>query len=1033
MSIERYNHRETEPRWQKFWTDHKSFEATETEAKPKYYVLEMFPYPSGRIHMGHVRNYAMGDVIARFKRACGYSVLHPMGWDAFGMPAENAAIERGIHPRGWTYENIATMRNQLKSMGLAIDWSRELATCDPDYYRHEQAMFIDFLAGGLVERKSSKVNWDPVDQTVLANEQVIDGRGWRSGALVEQRELSQWFLKISDYSEELLKALDGLITWPEKVRLMQRNWIGKSEGLLLRWQLQGDRAPKDHTELEIYTTRPDTLFGASFMAVAPDHPLAKAVSKTNPGLHDFCEECRRMGTSVTAIETAEKKGFDTGIRAIHPFDSTWEVPVYVANFVLMDYGTGAIFGSPGHDQRDLDFARKYGLPVTPVVAPIDPEERKAALDNIAKGKIYEGTGEMINSRFLDGMTPDAAFKDVVGRLEKQMLAGLPVGKRKVNFRLRDWGVSRQRYWGCPIPVIHCKSCGIVPVPKENLPVRLPEDVTFDKPGNPLAHHPTWKHVKCPTCGNKAERETDTFDTFVDSSWYYARFCSPHADTSVDEKAARYWLPVDQYIGGIEHAILHLLYSRFYARAMLATKHPNVAEPFTSLFTQGMVIHQTYRTDAGEWVLPTDVAETNGHWKRISTGENITAGGIEKMSKSKRNVIDPDAIIEAYGADTARWFMLSDTPPERDIEWTSAGAEGAWRFTQRVWRLTNEAAQRKQQAGDFGPSALELRQIAHRSLAAVTDDLTHLRFNRAIARIYELSNALGSALQGPADAAVNAAIVEAAEILTLMSAPMMPHLSEECWKVLNHKSAVVDTPWPKADPALVVDNMVTMAVQVNGKRRDEVSVAKGSGREQLEPLVLALDSILKALDGKPRRRLLSCQIVSSISWYDQMMSRRAFSLSLLATIVSACSFRPLYGTSRDNDGLVDLSYVGVSEQRARAGQLVRNELLRVMTGDGSRYDLRMSITERVRSKSSLPGTGTARMELTLVGEYQLVESKNGNKVDSGTSFSTVSFDTVRQPVADLRAREAAGERAAKELANDIRTRVAVYFSSLQNQQ
>ena len=848
VSIERYNHRTVEPKWQAHWTDNKSFEASEEPGRPKYYVLEMFPYPSGRIHMGHVRNYTMGDVIARFRRAAGYNVLHPMGWDAFGMPAENAAIERGVHPKSWTYENIAAMRKQLKSMGLSLDWSREFATCDPSYYRHEQAMFIDFMEKGLVERKSSKVNWDPVDHTVLANEQVIEGRGWRSGALVEQRELSQWFLKITSYSQDLLEALDGLGNWPEKVRLMQRNWIGRSEGLLVRWQIE--RAPAGHTELEIYTTRPDTLFGASFMAIAADHPLAKAASENNPELAAFCESCRRMGTSVAAIETAEKMGFDTGIVATHPLDPTWKVPVYVANFILMDYGTGAIFGCPAHDQRDLDFARKYGLPVTQVVKPTDAAAASQAEADLAAGTAYDGDGVMVNSRVLDGLDPAEAFKAVADELEQERLAGRPVAARKVNFRLRDWGVSRQRYWGCPIPVIHCETCGIVPVPKKDLPVRLPDDVTFDKPGNPLAHHPTWKHVNCPQCGGKAARETDTFDTFIDSSWYYARFCSPHADVPVDAGAAKYWMGVDQYIGGIEHAILHLLYSRFYSRAMHATGHLHMDEPFASLFTQGMVVHETYKTVAGEWVLPSDAVKQESGWVHAATGEPLVTGGIEKMSKSKKNVVDPDIIIESYGADTARWFMLSDTPPERDIEWTDAGAVGAWKFTQRLWRMVNEAAALDAGAG-HDQSGLALRQTSHRTVAAVTDDLMNLRFNRAIARLYELANAVGTSLQkstrSPGEIA---SLREAVETLVLLFAPMMPHLAEECWKVLGHAVAVVDTPWPKADPALTALTEVTMAVQVNGKRRDEIRVPKGATRDVLEPMVMALESVSRALDGKP---------------------------------------------------------------------------------------------------------------------------------------------------------------------------------------
>ncbi|MFO1032726.1 MAG: leucine--tRNA ligase [Hyphomicrobiales bacterium] len=847
-AVERYNHRTAEPKWQAHWTERKCFEAKEEPGRPKYYVLEMFPYPSGRIHMGHVRNYTMGDVIARFRRAMGYNVLHPMGWDAFGMPAENAAIERKVHPKSWTYENIATMRKQLKSMGLSLDWSREIATCDPDYYRHEQAMFVDFMAKGLVERKSAKVNWDPVDHTVLANEQVIDGRGWRSGALVEQKELSQWFLKITAFAEDLLVSLDRLGNWPDKVRLMQRNWIGRSEGLSLRWELEG--APAGHDELEIYTTRPDTLFGASFMAISADHPLAKALAEKDAEIAAFCEECRRIGTSVAAIETAEKLGMATGIVAKHPLQVGRTVPVYIANFVLMDYGTGAIFGCPAHDQRDLDFARKYALPVTQVVAPADEASRAAATAQILSGKAFDGDGVMINSGFLDGLSPAVAFDKVASLLEQQSRKGKPVAARKVNFRLRDWGVSRQRYWGCPIPVIHCPSCGIVPVPKADLPVRLPEDVTFDKPGNPLAHHPTWKHVKCPTCGGKAERETDTFDTFIDSSWYYARFCSPHATVPVDGKAAAYWMGVDQYIGGIEHAILHLLYSRFFSRAMQATGHLNMDEPFSALFTQGMVVHETFKDAAGDWVLPSDAVRDERGWHHVKTGAPLTTGGIEKMSKSKKNVVDPDTIIEAYGADTARWFMLSDTPPERDIEWTDAGANGAWKFTQRLWRIVNEASGLTGDTGSEGP-ALALRQAIHRCIAAVTDDLSNLRFNRAISRIYELSNTLGAALQREGRTPTeDAAIREGAEAMVLLFAPMMPHLAEECWQVLGHAEAVVDTPWPKADAALVAVDEVTMAIQVNGKRRDEIKVAKGAGKAELEALVLALPAVVRALDGKP---------------------------------------------------------------------------------------------------------------------------------------------------------------------------------------
>ena len=847
MTSERYNSREAEPRWQHFWSENHCFEAKEDVSRPKYYVLEMFPYPSGRIHMGHVRNYAMGDVIARFKRACGFNVLHPMGWDAFGMPAENAAMERGVHPKGWTYENIAAMRGQLKSMGLSLDWSREIATCDPAYYRHEQAMFIDFMKAGLVERKVSLVNWDPVDQTVLANEQVIDGRGWRSGAMVEKRELAQWFLKITDFSEELLQALDSLEKWPEKVRLMQRNWIGRSEGLRFSFVLEDEKGNALKEKLAVYTTRHDTIFGASFCAISADHGLSKEYSERDEGLAEFRREVSALGTSEETIERAEKRGYALGIYARHPFKSGVRLPVYAANFVLMGYGEGAIFGCPAHDQRDWDFAKKYGLPILPVVAPRNVD---AASVEVGSEPYVEKEGAdiaLINSDFLNGMAVAQAKDEVAGRFEA---AG--TGERKVNFRLRDWGVSRQRYWGCPVPVIHCPICKIVPVPKSDLPVELPEDVTFDKPGNPLVHHATWKHVKCPQCGSDAQRETDTFDTFIDSSWYYARFCSPHASVPVEADAARYWMPVDQYIGGVEHAILHLLYSRFFARAMGKTHHLDWDEPFASLFTQGMVVHETFKSESGEWIFPVDAVLRDGSWFHAKTGEPLTIGGIEKMSKSKRNVIDPEAIIASYGADTARWFMLSDSPPERDIEWTEAGAEGAWKFTQRLWRLVSEASgfAANEYKGELGPVALELRRVAHRSLAAVTDDLSSLRFNRAIARIYELSNALGSALataNPPAD--LTFTVREAADFLTLMFAPMMPHLAEECWAVLGHTQPVVETPWPKPIAALIVDDEVTIAVQVNGKRRDEIKLPKGMAKDKIEVAVMQLEGVKRALDGK----------------------------------------------------------------------------------------------------------------------------------------------------------------------------------------
>jgi leucyl-tRNA synthetase len=864
MTTERYNARDAEARWQKFWDERAIFATPNEDPRPKYYVLEMFPYPSGRIHMGHVRNYTMGDVVARYKRARGFNVLHPMGWDAFGLPAENAAIERKISPRAWTYQNIESMKAQLKSMGLSLDWSREIATCDPEYYQHQQRMFLDFLAAGLVERKQSRVNWDPVDQTVLANEQVIDGRGWRSGALVEQRELTQWFFRITAFSEDLLTALDRLERWPEKVRLMQKNWIGRSEGLLVRFGLDPKTTPGGEAELEVYTTRPDTLFGAKFMAVAPDHPLATVAARTNPALADFIAECKRTGTAQELIDKAEKMGFDTGIKAIHPFDPNWKLPVYIANFILMDYGTGAIFGCPAHDQRDLDFVNKYGLGNTPVVCPPDVDPKTFIITNTA----YDGDGRMINSRFLDGMTIEEAKQEVARRLETETRGNRPVGQRQVNFRLRDWGISRQRYWGCPIPIIHCANCGVVPVPVGDLPVRLPDDVDFDRPGNPLDRHPTWKHVVCPQCGGQARRETDTMDTFVDSSWYFARFTDPWIKTApTDRQMVDAWLPVDQYIGGIEHAILHLLYSRFFTRAMKATGHAGIDEPFAGLFTQGMVVHETYRKADGSWAAPAEVkiegSDDDRRATLAATGEPIEIGAIEKMSKSKRNTVDPDDIIASYGADTARWFMLSDSPPERDVNWTEKGVQGAWRFTQRLWRLVGEAAQVAAPAGrpaEFGAAALGVRKAAHGALAKVSDAIEKLHFNVAVAHIYEFAGALQTALGGVTPNAQVApdlawAIREAAGILVRLFHPMMPHLAEECWATLGHQTPVASAPWPAVEPALLVEDMETLPVQVNGKKRADVTVARNATNGDIEAAVLGLDAVKKALDGKAPKKVI----------------------------------------------------------------------------------------------------------------------------------------------------------------------------------
>jgi leucyl-tRNA synthetase len=837
-SSSRYAFKDAELRWQAAWEDGQCFAAEENPDLPKYYVLEMFPYPSGRIHMGHVRNYTMGDVVARYKRARGFNVLHPMGWDAFGMPAENAAMEKKVHPAEWTYANIDTMRRQLKMMGLSIDWTREIATCHPDYYRHEQKMFLDFIEAGLIHQREAWVNWDPVDHTVLANEQVIDGRGWRSGAPVEKRRLSQWFFKITDYAQELLDALDTLDRWPDKVRLMQANWIGRSEGLRIAFEVAG-RSDR----LEVYTTRPDTIFGASFCAISPEHPLAAELANDNPALTAFIEECGRLGTSEATIEQAEKVGCDTGLRVKHPFIDGKTMPVYVANFILMEYGTGAIFGCPAHDQRDLDFARKYGLDVLPVVVP------EGAEDLSVGDTAYTDGGRLANSGFLNGMDVDAAKAEIAGRIEA---AGN--GKREVNFRLRDWGISRQRYWGCPIPIIHCADCGAVAVPAADLPVVLPDDVTFDRPGNPLDRHDAWKAVDCPECGKPAERETDTFDTFVDSSWYFVRFASPRAETPTDRAAADYWLPVDQYIGGIEHAILHLLYSRFFARAMKKTGHAGLDEPFAGLFTQGMICHETYKTESGAWVEPADVIEGHGeNLVHAETREKVIVGRSEKMSKSKKNVIDPEDIISTYGADTARWFMLSDSPPERDLDWTESGITGAWRFSNRLWRLVaaNAASLPPSGTDPDSDSATGLRRAVHAAIAGVTEDLEAFHFNRSVARIHELVNALSDA-----DASKDgAALREGLEAVTLLIGPMMPHLAEELWRMLGHEKLVAESPWPVADERLLVQDTVKLAVQVRGKMRGTVEIPHDADQATAEQAALALATVTAALDGDEVKKII----------------------------------------------------------------------------------------------------------------------------------------------------------------------------------
>jgi leucyl-tRNA synthetase len=842
--MSRYNFRENEQKWQLLWEERACFAAREDPARPKYYVLEMFPYPSGKLHVGHVRNYTMGDLVARYRRAQGYNVLHPMGWDAFGLPAENAAIAGNTHPATWTRENIATMRAQLERMGFSYDWSREIATCHPEYYRHEQKMFLDFLAADLAYRKESWVNWDPVENTVLANEQVIEGRGWRSGALVEKRLLAQWFLRITAFNDELIEALDGLDRWPERVRLMQERWIGRSEGTRVLFGIAGRE-----DSVEVFTTRPDTLFGASFLALSPHHPLAQDLAEKDPKLAEFIAECDRLGTSEAVIEAAEKHGYRTALEAVHPLDPKRRVPVYVANFVLMEYGTGAIFGCPAHDQRDLEFARKYDLPVIPVILPPGEDPVHFTIGDTA----YVEDGTVFNSDFLDGLSVAEAKRAVGERLEQ-----LGRGERTIAYRLRDWGVSRQRYWGCPIPIIHCATCGIVPVPQQDLPVELPQDVSFSEPGNPLDRHPTWKHVACPSCGGKAERETDTFDTFMDSSWYFLRFCSPRAPVAFDRKAAEYWMPVDQYIGGVEHAVLHLLYSRFFARALKRCGYIDLDEPFAGLFTQGMVCHQTFQSPAGEWLFPEEVTADSAGRFVDSVGQPVIAGRHEKMSKSKKNVVGLNDIVDTYGADTARLYLLSDSPPERDLEWTATGIEGTWRYVNRLWRLVSEPSVALPPPGaampaELAPELLAVRRVTHKTVATVTDDLDKFRFNRAVARIRELTNALEDPPAGERGAGM--VLREGLEVATRLLGPMMPHLAEEMWQTLGHAELIADAPWPVADPELTRDEQVTIAVQVNGKLRGTVDLPRDAAAGEVEQAALALPQVSRMLEGRAPKKVV----------------------------------------------------------------------------------------------------------------------------------------------------------------------------------
>ena len=838
-----YSPTEIEAKWQAAWAKSETFKAIASADRPKYYVLEMFPYPSGRIHMGHVRNYTMGDVIARYKLSTGHNVLHPMGWDAFGMPAENAAMAIGGHPKEWTYANIATMRDQMKPLGLSIDWSREFATCDPEYYGQQQALFLDMLSNDLVYRKNAMVNWDPVDMTVLANEQVIDGKGWRSNAEVERRELTQWFFNISSMSGELLDALDDLENWPAKVRLMQENWIGKSRGLEMTFPLSIPQG--GHDGVTVYTTRPDTLVGASFIGLAPNHPLSQSLSLQNKGLADFCDDCKKMDTTEAAMEKAEKKGFDTGATVQNPLGGP-PLPVWVANFVMMDYGTGAIFACPAHDQRDLDFARKYGLPVIDTFFDL---KNDAPVEDMAFVPLKSEKVRWVNQPA--GLTEATGQEAIDATIDWAEAEGLGLGK--TQYRLRDWGLSRQRYWGCPIPVVHCNSCGVVPEKKENLPISLPDDVTFDIPGNPLDRHPTWRHCACPKCGADALRETDTMDTFVDSSWYYARFTAPNSSTPTDIEEASYWMNVDQYIGGVEHAILHLLYARFFARAMQICGHlPKTAiEPFDAMFTQGMVTHAIYKSDGGDgrpiYHYPEDVDLRDGRAFLKLGGAELVVVPSAKMSKSKNNVVDPINIISSYGADTARWFVLSDSPPERDVEWTASGAEAAFKYLSRVWQLSDKISKMDQR--DDGEGGQDLLRALHKTIQDVTTGVESFGFNAAIAKLYGFTAILAKSKAGYA--AQHEAIVTLAQLM----APMTPHLAEDIWARQGGVGLIANAVWPVADPALLVEDDVTLPIQINGKRRDEITVPKDMGKDELELLVLANNAVIKALNGAIPKKLI----------------------------------------------------------------------------------------------------------------------------------------------------------------------------------
>lgn len=823
--MDNYNPLPVEKKWQESFEKNKIFK-TKSNQNKKFYCLEMFPYPSGNIHMGHVRNYTLGDVIANFKRLNGYNVLHPMGWDAFGLPAENAAIQNNLHPQEWTLKNISTMKSQLKRLGLSIDWDKELSTCDEKYYKHQQIIFSNFFKNNLVYKKESYVNWDPVDNTVLANEQVIDGKGWRSGATVERKKLSQWFLNITKYSDELLNSLENLKGWPEKVKLMQKNWIGKSEGCEIDFV-------SDHknTKIKIFTTRPDTIFGASFIAIAPDHPFTESF-KDEKNFKDFKNTALKNIRIESELSKNEKLGFKTSFSVFHPFLNK-KIPIYVANFILMDYGTGAIFGCPAHDQRDLEFAIKYDLEILPVVT---PDKSKAI--NI-KDQAYTEGGYIVNSEFINDLTVEEAKKKIIQKLEEKK-----IGKSKITYRLKDWGVSRQRYWGCPIPIMYREDGKIILVPEKDLPVTLPKDIDFNKPGNPLENHPTWKYTKCPETGMKAIRETDTLDTFVDSSWYFLRFCSPQENNkpfNIDE--ANYWMPVDQYIGGVEHAILHLLYSRFFTLALKNEFKLKVSEPFENLFTQGMVCHPTFKTKEGKWIFPKDVIEENGGFF-LKNKEKVLKGDSQAMSKSKKNIIDPDDIIKIYGSDSVRWFILSDSPPDRDIQWSDSGIQGAFKYIQKIWRTYEKIKIYKKEKDEKENKFFVSTNLL---IKEVTDCIEKFHINVAVAKLYVFLNNINEQLE--MKTLEKEEIINVYKQYLIIISVFIPYIANECWQKITGKDDLVNQEWPKIKNSLLKKDNFEIVVQIDGKKRAIINATDNENEDSIFSKSLAIKNIKVILDEK----------------------------------------------------------------------------------------------------------------------------------------------------------------------------------------